>query len=232
VGLIRGDERTRRDSQRFLRPDHRAGAFGHSRGLLHPEKAPCGGEMAGKSPVDRGKRGIKRSVAVDAQGIPLGSRLAPSPPRPTATTRRSLARYPGHREDVGVSTRTGERASGPRLRLGPHPRATGGTRPDRGDLRKGKAGAATTAPLQAPRSVGSWSEPTPGITPTRSWCGVPSGGEGSSTSGSPSRMRSSSWAGSSEKPGLGTVGRAALLADPDLLARPLSRRDFFVRTPS
>jgi transposase len=41
-------------------------------------KAPCGGEMAGKSPVDRGKRGIKRSVAVDADGIPLGSITAPA----------------------------------------------------------------------------------------------------------------------------------------------------------
>jgi transposase len=28
-------------------------------------KAPCGGEMAGRSPVDRGKQGIKRSTAVD-----------------------------------------------------------------------------------------------------------------------------------------------------------------------
>jgi hypothetical protein len=36
-------------------------------------KAPCGGEMAGKSPVDRGKGGIKRSVLVDVDGIPLGS---------------------------------------------------------------------------------------------------------------------------------------------------------------
>jgi transposase len=36
-------------------------------------KAPCGGEKAGKSPVDRGKKGIKRSVVVDADGIPLGS---------------------------------------------------------------------------------------------------------------------------------------------------------------
>jgi transposase len=36
-------------------------------------KAPCGGEKAGKSPVDRGKQGIKRSTAVDGQGIPLGS---------------------------------------------------------------------------------------------------------------------------------------------------------------
>ena len=35
-------------------------------------KAPCGGEKAGKSPVDRGKRGIKRSTAVDARGIPIG----------------------------------------------------------------------------------------------------------------------------------------------------------------
>ena len=25
-------------------------------------KAPCGGEMAGRSPVDRGKRGTKRST--------------------------------------------------------------------------------------------------------------------------------------------------------------------------
>ncbi len=41
-------------------------------------KAPCGGERAGKSPVDRGKRGIKRSVAVDADGIPLGSIIAPA----------------------------------------------------------------------------------------------------------------------------------------------------------
>src|ERR687883_748134 len=41
-------------------------------------KAPCGGEMAGRSPVDRGKRGIKRSTAVDACGIPLGIIIAPA----------------------------------------------------------------------------------------------------------------------------------------------------------
>ena len=36
-------------------------------------KAPCGGQKAGKSPVDRGKGGIKRSTMamVDANGIPL-----------------------------------------------------------------------------------------------------------------------------------------------------------------
>jgi len=41
-------------------------------------KAPCGGEKAGRSPVDRGKRGIKRSVAVDAHGIPLAVVTAPA----------------------------------------------------------------------------------------------------------------------------------------------------------
>jgi transposase len=34
-------------------------------------KAPCGGAKSGTSPVDRGKRGIKRSTMVDANGIPL-----------------------------------------------------------------------------------------------------------------------------------------------------------------
>jgi transposase len=41
-------------------------------------KAPCGGEKAGPSPVDRGKGGIKRSVLVDGRGIPLGSVTAPA----------------------------------------------------------------------------------------------------------------------------------------------------------
>jgi transposase len=41
-------------------------------------KAPCGGERAGRSPVDRGKRGIKRSTVVDANGIPLGATTAPA----------------------------------------------------------------------------------------------------------------------------------------------------------
>ena len=36
-------------------------------------KAPCGGEAAGKSPVDRGKQGMKRSLLIDGAGIPLGA---------------------------------------------------------------------------------------------------------------------------------------------------------------
>lgn len=41
-------------------------------------KAPCGGQKAGKSPVDRGKQGLKRSMVVDANGIPLGAIAAPA----------------------------------------------------------------------------------------------------------------------------------------------------------
>jgi hypothetical protein len=35
-------------------------------------KAPCGGQRAGPSPVDRRKGGLKRSVATEDYGIPLG----------------------------------------------------------------------------------------------------------------------------------------------------------------
>ena len=34
-------------------------------------KAPGGGEVAGRSPVDRGKQGLKRSIVTEATGIPL-----------------------------------------------------------------------------------------------------------------------------------------------------------------
>jgi len=34
-------------------------------------KALSGGEMAGRSPVDRGKQGLKRSVLIEGAGIPL-----------------------------------------------------------------------------------------------------------------------------------------------------------------
>jgi Transposase DDE domain len=34
-------------------------------------KAPCKGEKAGPSPVDRAKQGLKRSTCTDAKGVPL-----------------------------------------------------------------------------------------------------------------------------------------------------------------
>lgn len=39
-------------------------------------KAPGAGEAAGRSPVDRGKQGLKRSGMTDGYGIPLGRILA------------------------------------------------------------------------------------------------------------------------------------------------------------
>jgi rhodanese-related sulfurtransferase len=41
-------------------------------------KAPGGGGVAGRSAVDRAKLGLKRSVAVDAAGIPLATIAAPA----------------------------------------------------------------------------------------------------------------------------------------------------------
>jgi transposase len=41
-------------------------------------KAPCGGEKAGPSPVDRAKGGLKRSTATEGGGIPLGIVCAPA----------------------------------------------------------------------------------------------------------------------------------------------------------
>ena len=41
-------------------------------------KAPCGGECAGRSPVDRGKRGMKRSQLSDGAGVPMATVSAPA----------------------------------------------------------------------------------------------------------------------------------------------------------
>ena len=41
-------------------------------------KAPCGGECAGRSPVDRGKGGMKRSQLSDGAGVPMATVCAPA----------------------------------------------------------------------------------------------------------------------------------------------------------
>jgi IS5 family transposase len=41
-------------------------------------KAPCGGECAGRSPVDRGKGGMKRSQLAEGAGVPLTAVAAPA----------------------------------------------------------------------------------------------------------------------------------------------------------
>jgi hypothetical protein len=129
-------------------------------------KAPCGGERSGTSPVDRGKGGIKRSVAVDADGIPLGSVGAPanrhdSPllPGTLDSVEEILGALP---EPARVHLDRGYDSDLTRKRLAQR------------DLigvisEKGKPSRF------GPQTVGWWSAPTPGKTPTRSWCGAPRG---------------------------------------------------------
>lgn len=55
-------------------------------------KAPCGGEQAGKSPVDRGKQGTKRSLMTDGRGIPIGCVIAPANRNDSPLLRPTLER--------------------------------------------------------------------------------------------------------------------------------------------
>jgi transposase len=178
-------------------------------------KAPCGGERAGKNPVDRGKGGLKRSVAVDAEGIPLGIVCAPAnrhdSPLLTETLDTVEASEAGPLpEGATVHLDRGYDSDATRKRL--EERALIGVISE-----KGKPAPLAATKRWVVERTNSWS-----TMPTRSWCGAPSARGGSSTSGWPSRTRSSLWAGSFEKPGFATVGRADLLVDHDQLARPLS----------
>lgn len=65
-------------------------------------KAPCGGDIAGKSPVDRGKQGTKRSVMTDGNGIPVGCVAAPANRNDSPLLRptlEKLARFGFHLPD-------------------------------------------------------------------------------------------------------------------------------------
>jgi|GEM_PF-2120162 hypothetical protein len=85
-------------------------------------KAPCGGEKAGKRTVDRGKGGLKRSVGIDANGLPLGTVNAPANRHDSPLLGDTLDALKG---GVRFAARAGEDASGPRLRLQHHtPKAT------------------------------------------------------------------------------------------------------------
>ena len=56
-------------------------------------KAPCGGQTAGPSPVDRRKQGLKRSVAVEAGGMPLAAVPAPANHRDDGLLAATLGRH-------------------------------------------------------------------------------------------------------------------------------------------
>jgi transposase len=74
-------------------------------------KAPCGGQTAGPSPVDRRKQGLKRSMVTDAGGIPLGAVPAPA----NHHRRRAAGGNVGHADRGRPAGRAASGASGRRL---------------------------------------------------------------------------------------------------------------------
>ena len=65
-------------------------------------KAPCGGDAAGRSPVDRGKQGTKRSLLVDGAGIPLGCVVAGANRHDSPLLRPTLERLARFDQGLGV----------------------------------------------------------------------------------------------------------------------------------
>lgn len=134
-------------------------------------QAPCGGQKSGRTPVDRGKQGIKRSVAVDADGIPLGVITAPANRHDSPLLNETLDSVGELPEQTSVHL---DRAYDSNL--------TREALAERGLIdvisEKGKP-----APLSKPGCGGLSRGPIPGITLIRSLYGAPSVRGGSSTSG-------------------------------------------------
>ncbi|WP_436702483.1 IS5 family transposase [Nocardioides sp. BYT-33-1] len=65
-------------------------------------KAPCGGEAAGKSPVDRGKQGTKRSLMTDGAGIPIGCVVTSANRHDSPFLRPTLAKLGRFETRLGV----------------------------------------------------------------------------------------------------------------------------------
>jgi transposase len=78
-------------------------------------KAPGGGEVAGRSPVDRGKQALKRSGMTDGHGTPLGRVLAGANRHDSPL----LAPTPDHLDDLGpLPDRSPHSASDPKTANG------------------------------------------------------------------------------------------------------------------
>jgi transposase len=65
-------------------------------------KAPCGGECAGRSPVDRAKGGVKRSQLADGTGVPITALPAPANTRDHVLLPATLDELTGLLEQVGA----------------------------------------------------------------------------------------------------------------------------------
>jgi transposase len=65
-------------------------------------KAPCGGECAGRSPVDRAKQGLKRSQLADGTGVPIAALPAPANTRDHALLPATLDLLTDLLEQIGA----------------------------------------------------------------------------------------------------------------------------------
>jgi hypothetical protein len=132
-------------------------------------KAPCGRQVAGPSPVDRRKQGLKRSLVTDGGGIPLGVVAAAANRRDDgllgvtldtlAAASTVIGRLPGQpvvHLDAGYDYQTCRQVLAER------------------DMAGQIATRGVPAPIQ-PAGAGRWSAPTPGATSTASCAGAPSG---------------------------------------------------------
>jgi len=61
-------------------------------------KAPLGGEKTGRNPTDRGKRGAKRSLLVEANGVPVGLAIDGANRHDMKLAEATLESIPVHRE--------------------------------------------------------------------------------------------------------------------------------------
>ena len=126
-------------------------------------KSPCGGEVAGRSPVDRGKQGTKRSVACDGAGHPAAPGRGPGQRSRLAAAGAHPGRHRGHDRPAAPAPRRArrgpvpDRAPGPRLRLRQDPRPAGDPRASTARSR-----SRASRPRSRPADAGRSSAPTPG----------------------------------------------------------------------
>jgi transposase len=179
-------------------------------------KAPGGGQVAGRSPVDRGKQGMKRSSMVDGRGIPLDRILAGANRHdspllaPTLDKLDELGPLP---ETITVHLDAGYDSGVTRETLAE--RHLVGDIAHKGDK----------APIQAGQG-GMSSAPTPGTTRSTGYSAATNAPPGSSTPSSTSPTRSSPCVASSGRRGPATDGTPAPpnAHERHLFARPLSSK--------
>ncbi|GGJ71774.1 hypothetical protein GCM10010121_097950 [Streptomyces brasiliensis] len=144
-------------------------------------KAPGGGEAAGRSPVDRGKQGLKRSGMTDGYGIPLGRVLTGANCHDSpllAPTLDLLAELGPLPDEITVHLDAGYDSAKSRTLLAE--RGLTARSPRRGPRRRSR-----------PPRGGRSSAPTPGRTPSTGSPAATNGASASSRYSSTSPTRSS-----------------------------------------